>query len=88
MLVLETLFMRRFLSLLGSLYLCGCSTADIVVKHPDAPVLIIEGSGWVRVAIYDRTTNELMDFGKVRLEDFESWTIHKYNWDKFMREHD
>ena len=64
--------------------LSGCSTK--IIKHPDAPMLV-ESSHWngVDVSIYDKETNSLIHYGRVEVP--EGWTLHKYDWEKFIKDH-
>ena len=40
----------------------------------------------VLVAVYDKQSNALIQFGWVRVP--EGWTLHKYDWEKYIDEHD
>lgn len=56
-----------------------------LVKHPDAPILIQEISGnKIKIAVYSRSRNSMVDFGWIKLSDLQGWTIHKYDWEKFI----
>lgn len=61
---------------------------DLVIKHPDSPMVIIEGEGRIKVAIYDPETNGLIEFGWVDLgstyNQYHGWTLMKYDWQKFL----
>lgn len=52
---------------------------DPIVAHPDAPMFIMEGK--VRVAIYYKRDNKLIDYGWV---DAKGFTMRKYDWEKFI----
>ncbi|MDA7496090.1 hypothetical protein N8457_00210 [bacterium] len=68
----------------------GCSnTKDInsdLVRHPDAPMLILSGSGNIKVAIYDARTKTLVPHGTINISNFEGWTITKFDWEKYDKE--
>lgn len=70
--------------------LCGCMQGlrdDVIVRHPDAPMLIEEVSGSrARVAIYNAETNKLIEYGWVDLQDLPGWTLKKFDWQKFLGE--
>lgn len=78
-----------FVMALASLLLMpGCSLFSMfssvpVVKHPDAPMLIIEAKeDYLRVAIYDSAENKMIEYGWVEVNDrLNGWTITKYNWE-------
>ena len=58
-----------------------------IVKHPDAPMLILEVKGhYARVAVYDRNQNQMIEFGWVDLEENVGWTLHKFDWEKHVRD--
>lgn len=59
-----------------------------LIKHPDSPMLIQEIKGnKVRIAVYSKSRNTLLDYGWVELnENMIGWTIHKYDWDKLIKE--
>jgi len=65
---------------------------DLVVKHPDSPMMIIEGKGKIKVAIYDPSKNELIEYGWVDLNlkcnHYHGWTLMKYDWQKFIKKRD
>lgn len=78
-----------------ALLLGGCSLLglggfepDEVVRHPDAPMLLLELRGdWARVAIYSVQENRMVPAGWVRLDRaLVGWTIHKFDWEKFIKE--
>lgn len=80
--------MRLFILFLSSLLLAGCVSKDPFVMHPDSPVLIQSGRGTVTIAIYDRESNTLVGQGTVNLADYVGWTIHKYDWDAYIEDHE
>lgn len=54
----------------------GCG--PILVKHPDAPMLILDAKGRVKVAVEDET-GQLIEFGWVKMQP--GWTIvTDYDW--------
>lgn len=58
-----------------------------VIKHPDAPVVIVQVKGsYIRAYVYDKAKNELTDFGWIQLTDSNAkgWTLLKYDWEKFI----
>lgn len=59
-----------------------------VVKHPDSPMLIMATkSGYVKVVIYDKVNNKMIEYGWVKMDDgTHGWTITKYDWEKFIQE--
>ena len=62
----------------------GCNHQ--IVKHPDSPMLITE-SGWrgIRVAIYSKAENKLIDYGWVKAPIGK--TIIEYDWEKYINTH-
>jgi len=75
---------------LTTVLMTGCSglfnqtKSDTIIKHPDAAMLILSASGTVRVGIYDAEKNEILEYGTLNLSQFSGWTIHKFNWEKFI----
>lgn len=63
---------------------CAIARPDTIVKHPDAPMLIVEARGWVYVAIYDTTENRLVEYGWVDVSRLDGWTVHKYDWGRVV----
>jgi len=67
----------------------GCSgfKPDQIVRHPDAPMLVTDAKGdWLRVSVYDRESNSLIDSGWLEAEETVGWTISKYDWESFITE--
>ncbi len=66
---------------------CALVTPEPIIRHPDAPMLVtgVDGAAF-RVAVYDRRTNSLVDYGTVRItaEAFVGWTVTKYDWEAFL----
>lgn len=59
-----------------------------IVKHPDAPMQILEAKGnYVRVAVYDSVNNAMIEYGWVRMSNdkVQGWTLTKYDWEKFIK---
>ena len=55
---------------------------DTIVRHPDAPMLIIEVKGeYAKVAIYSQALKLLIEAGWVELKVLEGWTVFKHNWE-------
>ena len=66
----------------------GCSLFSPVeiVKHPDAPMQILQvGRSRVRVAVYDKSGNQMIEYGWVEIE--EGWTLHRYDWEAYIEKH-
>ena len=60
---------------------------DKLMKHPDAPMLILEVRGqYAEVAVYSKADNQLLEYGWIDLAEYEGWTIHKFNWEKYILE--
>ena len=78
------------LSLTISLSSCVIGRAlapEEIVKHPDAPMQILEVKGhYARVAVYDRNQNQMIEFGWVDLTQNVAWTLHKFDWEKHIRD--
>ena len=70
----------------------GCSglfsrdKSSTIIKHPDAAMFILSASGTVRIGIYDTEENQIIEYGTVDLSKFSGWTIHKFNWEKFIED--
>ena len=65
----------------------GCEgfKPDLIVRHPDAPMLVTETEdGWMRVSAYDPVEEELVDVGWVKADQVVGWTISKFNWAGFQ----
>ncbi len=70
------------------LLLSGCpSSKTPLIKHPDAPMLIqrVKGSKAL-VAVYDKQDNRMLEYGWIAIP--QGWTLHKYDWERFIDEHD
>ena len=62
--------------------------SDVVVKHPDSSMLIIEFKGrYARVAIYDAAQNKMIEYPQlVPLDHYlHGWTLSKHDWQKSIR---
>ena len=71
--------------ILALLIACSPFKQDEIVKHPDAPMLIIEGKGKVRVSIYYKDINKMIEYGWVDLKELNGWSIKKHDWEKFIQ---
>ena len=86
----------RKLALLSVLVLLfsGCFSfrglkENIIVKHPNAPMLIIEtSSNAVRVAIYDKEENKLIEYGWIDAATLVGRTAVTYDWQTFIAKRD
>jgi hypothetical protein len=67
-------------SLMLSVTSCGLFEKTKVVKHPDAPMLIIGGSGTVTVAVWDSSSGGLIEYGTVDVSELSGWTVGKFDW--------
>lgn len=82
---------KTFGILLAAATISGCGlfgifTPDEIVKHPDAPMLVLETSGeYARVAIYEAAGNRMVEYGWVHLEEVKAWTLHKFDWEAFIK---
>lgn len=61
-----------------------------IVKHPDAPMQILEAkTNYLRVAVYDREDNQMIEFGWIETSSLKGWTLTKYDWEAvIIREKD
>lgn len=86
-------------SLFFLIILCGGSGCNLfggfrpaeIIKHPDAPVVIVEVKGsYIRAYVYDKVKNELTDFGWIQLTNANAkgWTLQKFDWEKFIEARD
>jgi len=72
------------------LLLCGCSilgafNRDVVIKYPDAPMLILKPKrGKFLVSVYDKSTNSMIEYGYILTENLEGWTLHKFDWQNYI----
>ena len=68
----------------------GCSGTpakpNTIVRHPDAALLILSSLGTVRVGLYDSEKNEIVEYGTVDISQLSGWTIHKFDWEKFIED--
>lgn len=68
----------------------GCSllpgfSPPEVVKHPDAPMLIMRVEDrYAKVAVYQKSSNSLIEYGWIELTDSVGWTLTKYDWEQFI----
>lgn len=53
---------------------------DELVKPPDAAMLIIDGRGYVNVAVYDGSSGELVEYGSVNVAEMKGLTVWAYDW--------
>ena len=60
---------------------------DLIIKHPDSPMLITEIKGWAKVSTYDAQENKMVVYGKIPLKSccMEGWSFMKYDWQKFLK---
>ena len=64
----------------------GCLPKPNIVKHPDSPMLIEEVRGSAaKVSVYDSANKRLIQYGWVELKELKGWTLHKYDWEKFIK---
>ncbi len=50
-------------------------------------MLVTEAKGqWLRVSVYDREDNSLIDSGWIETNETVGWTISKYDWESFITE--
>lgn len=63
----------------------GCG--PIIVKHPDAPMLIIEARGKAKVAV-EKSPGEIIEFGWIDLHEVDGWSLYKYDWSREVGEGD
>ena len=72
--------------LLVAALVCGCFFRPTeVVKHPDAPMLILEAKrGFLRVAVYDKAQNQLIEYGWIGTRESKGWSLMKYDWDGYI----
>ncbi len=63
---------------------CGGLQRDVIVKAPDAPMLIVQAKGTARVSVYDAGENKMIDAGTVDLGECHGWTISKYDWEALI----
>jgi len=68
------------------LLLCGCTfNRNVVIKHPDAPMLILKPKrGKFLVSVYDKSTNSMIEYGYILTENLEGWTLHKFDWQNYI----
>ncbi len=78
-----------FFALSGCLTLRGLSP-DVIIKHPDSPLLIQETKGnKIKVSIYNAQEKKMIEYGWIDISacrHYEGWTIMKYDWQKFLKE--
>ena len=70
--------------------MAGCSgtppKSDTIIRHPDSAMLILNASGTARVGLYDSQMNMIVEYGTVDMSQFSGWTIHKFDWEKFIED--
>lgn len=78
-----------FFALSGCLTLRGLSP-DVIVKHPDSPMMIMEVKGSrIKVAIYDAQENKFIEYGWIdigKCKCYTGWFFMKYDAQKFLIE--
>lgn len=63
----------------------ACVKSPEIVKHPDAPMLILGAKGKaVHVSVYDSQTDTLIEYGWIDAREVAGWTIVKYDWSRFL----
>ncbi len=72
----ELLFVTLLLMLTGCIWPFD---SDPIVKHPNAPMMIMEGK--VKVAIYYKDQNKLIEYGWV---DAEGFTMKDFDWESYI----
>lgn len=74
----------KYVMILIMILLVGCTPN--IVMHPDASMLI-QDTGWrgAKVAIYSKTENKMIEYGWVKVP--VGYTLHKYDWEKYIKEH-
>ena len=78
---------------LGFTFASGCIGGikrDLIVKAPDSPMLIHKVDGRVlRVSIYDKESNQMVAFPEsIHVNgQLEGFTLSKFDWEKFINEH-
>lgn len=61
----------------------GCVNRTKLVIVPDSPMLIVEASGVIRVAVEDQTTGRMVEVDEeFDAASFEGWTLTKYDWSR------
>jgi len=63
---------------------CGGLNRTEIVASPDAPVLILEGKGNVRVSVYDATQNRMIELGWIDASQLKGKTVSKYDWESLI----
>jgi hypothetical protein len=77
---------RVVILLLVLLLLSGCFRPQ-VIRHPDAPMLVTGARrGYLRVSVYDKINNRMIDAGWVRGSDVEGWTVSRYDWETYLHD--
>lgn len=59
---------------------CGGLQRHEMLKHPNAPMMILEGSGDVRVAV--EGSDGLREYGWVKTDELRGWTLVEYDWSR------
>lgn len=87
--------LRLLLAFILSAGCWGCDTTwlggfqpDAVCKNPDSPMFIMDAKDdYLLVAIYDKASNKLVEYGWIPTSEIKNWTVLKYNWEKFINDH-
>jgi len=82
---------RNLLTLLATVALmvvtagCALFRPPPIVRHPQTPVLITEVSGSkIKVAVYDRENNSMIDAGWTEISGYAGWTLAPYDWEDYL----
>lgn len=51
------------------------------MKHPDAPMLIIQVKGKAKIACYSETDNKMYEVGWIDMRELTGYTIGKFDWE-------
>ena len=63
---------------------CGGLARTDIVPHPDAPMLITEATGRLRVSVYDAAQNRMVELGWVDAAQLKGRTVSKYDWESLI----
>ena len=74
--------MKKIWLILLPLLLSGCIwpfNQNPIIKHPKAPMLIMEGK--VKIAVYYKNQNKLIEYGWV---DAKGFTMRDFDWESYI----
>lgn len=66
---------------------CGIVKKETLTRAPDAPMLVTNVNGsTATMALYDRESNSMVEWGKVDVDELKGWTVSNFDWVLFIED--